>query len=59
MGPDLRPVDAAILLQATDDIPPIVAKPLQESFGGIPGVEHHRRGAAVQAIAGIAEPLEG
>ena len=55
IGPQGLAIEAAVLLEAADDIPPIVANPLQKLFGGIPGVKEHILGITMQAIADIAK----
>jgi hypothetical protein len=56
--PEWLAVEAAILLEAAHKIPPIVANPLQQTSGRIPGVEEDLGGATAQAIAGITEQLQ-
>jgi hypothetical protein len=51
------PSEPAILLQATPKIPPVGPNPLQEGLGRRPGVKEHIRGAATQAMPGLAESL--
>jgi hypothetical protein len=43
--PESLPVEATILLEAAHTIPPRVPNPLQQTSGGVPGVEEHRLGA--------------
>src|SRR5262245_9064365 len=57
IGPERLTAEAAVVLEAADEIPPIVANPLQEGFRGIPGIKEHRLRAAAQMIAGLAEQL--
>jgi hypothetical protein len=52
-------IEPAVLLQTTDDIPPLVQKPLQQGLRWIPGVEQHVLRATAQAVVGIAEQLQG
>jgi hypothetical protein len=52
-------IEAAVLLEAAHNIPPIVPNPLQEAPGRVPGVKQHGLGATVQVIAGLAQPLQG
>jgi hypothetical protein len=52
-------IEPAILLQTTDDRPPIVANALQEGSGGIPRIKQDVVRAAAQAVAGLAEHLAG
>jgi hypothetical protein len=59
IGPERWTAEAAVLLQAADDRPPIVATPLQEGFRGIPGLKESRLRAAAQMMAGLAAPLQG
>jgi hypothetical protein len=59
ISPQRLAVKPAILFETANKVPPIVANPLQEGSGGIPGIEQHKLGAAAQAIAGIAEQLKG
>jgi hypothetical protein len=49
----------AMLLEATDECPPIVAHPLQEPCGGIPGGKESRRGMPRPAMADLAEGGSG
>jgi hypothetical protein len=51
------PIEAAILLEATDKIPPIVPNPFQERSGRIPRIKQDVSRATAQAVAGIAESL--
>jgi hypothetical protein len=44
-----------MLLEAAHKIPPIVANPLEQRLGRIPGIEEDIGGATAQAIAGIAK----
>jgi len=57
----IRPQDLAIkppvLLQAANNVPAIVMHPLQQGFGGIPGIKEHILGATAQTMARIAEEL--
>jgi hypothetical protein len=59
IGPAGVLVEAAILLEPTDEIPPIVPHPLPQSFREIPGSKEHIRGVTAPAVAGRAEPLQG
>jgi site-specific DNA recombinase len=58
VGPNRWAIAAAVLLQTTDKVPPIVPNPLQQGFGGIPGGKEHRLRATAQTVAGGAEPLQ-
>ena len=58
-GPERVTAEAAVLLEAADDRPPIVAHPLQEGVRGRPGINEPRLWAAAQMMAGLAEPLQG
>jgi hypothetical protein len=51
-------IEPTILHEPADDIPPIVANSLQKGSGGIPRIKQDVVGAAVLAMAGVAEPLE-
>lgn len=53
------PIDAARLLEPTDEIPPIVSNPLQKGSGGITRIKEHLLRATVQAITGRTEEREG
>jgi hypothetical protein len=57
ISPQGLAIEPAVCLQATDDRPRIVANPLQEAFGGIPGVKEHIVRTTMQAIVGIAEEI--
>ena len=59
IGPERVAAEAAVLLEAADDRPPIVANPLQEGLRGIPGLKEHRLRAAAPMMAGLAEQLQG
>jgi hypothetical protein len=59
IGPEGVPGEAAILLEPTDEIPPIVPNPLPQSFRGILGSKEHGRGLTALAVAGIAEQRQG
>ena len=59
MGTEPVPLDAAVLLEATHNIPAIVPTPLQEPRGRGPGVRQRTRGATGQAIASLAQRLQG
>jgi len=52
------PIEAAVLLQTADKVPAIVPNPIQQGFGGIPGVKEHILRATAQTVAGIAEQLQ-
>jgi signal transduction histidine kinase len=58
VGPKRLAIEPTVLLQAADKIPAIVPKPLQQGFGGIPGVKEHILRATAQTIASIAEQLQ-
>jgi hypothetical protein len=58
-GPKRLTIEAAILRQATDNIPAIVPNPFQERFRRIPSGEEDVLGAPAQVMAGIAEGLPG
>jgi hypothetical protein len=53
------PLEAPILLELADKIPAIIAEPLQELFRRIPRVEEDKLGLTAQAIACIAQQLQG
>jgi hypothetical protein len=55
MVPHRMSIEAAILLEATDKIPAIVATPFQERFGRIPRIKEDVCRATAQAMAGLAE----
>jgi hypothetical protein len=59
IGSERLAIEAAILLETTDEIPSIVTNALQQGFRGIPGVKEDILWATVQAVAGIAEELQG
>jgi hypothetical protein len=59
IGPERSTAEAAVLLEAADEIPPIAAKPLQEGFRGVPGIKEHILRATAEAIARLAEQLYG
>jgi hypothetical protein len=59
IGTDGATVEAPVLLQAADKVPPVVTKPFQQSPGGIPRVEKDVGGATAQSVAGITEQLQG
>src|SRR5262245_64612479 len=59
MVADRVTIEPAILFDTTDEIPPIVPNPLQESLRRIPGIKQHIIRSTAQAIAGIAEQLQG
>jgi hypothetical protein len=48
-------MEATILLEAADNIPAIVANPLEKGFRGIPGSKEEVGRAAAEAVAGIAQ----
>jgi hypothetical protein len=50
-------VEPAVLLEPTDQIPPIIANPLQQGFRRIPRLKEDICGATVEAIAGRAQAL--
>jgi hypothetical protein len=52
-------IEPPILFETAHEIPPIVPNALEEGFGGIPGIKEHKVGVAAQAIAGIAQQVEG
>ena len=52
-------IEPSIFLKAADKIPPIVMNSLQEPSGGIPRVKEDVGRATAQAIAGIAQSLQG
>jgi hypothetical protein len=58
IGPERLTIEAAILLEATHEIPPIVPDALQQCFRRIPGIKEDICRATVQAVAGIAEQLQ-
>jgi hypothetical protein len=53
------PIEAAIILEASHEVPPIVANVLEQGFGGVPGIKEHILGLATQPIPGIAQQLQG
>jgi hypothetical protein len=59
IGPEGLAIEAAVLLETTDDIPAIVPNALQQGFRGIPGVKEDGLWVTAQAIPGRAEALEG
>jgi hypothetical protein len=52
-------IERAVLLQTTDEIPPIVPNPPQQRLRRIPGLKQHILWLTAQAVAGIAEQLQG
>jgi hypothetical protein len=52
-------MEAAILLETTDEIPAIVPNTLQQGFRGIPGVKEDILWATTQTVPGIAEEFQG
>jgi hypothetical protein len=46
-------IESAVLLEATDKVPAIVPNPLQEPFGGIPGVKEDVLRTTAQMVAGL------
>jgi hypothetical protein len=56
MVPHRMSIEPAILLETADEIPAIVANPLQKGSGGIPGGKEHVVRAAAQPMASLAEP---
>ena len=52
-------IEPPMLFETAHERPPIVPNPLEEGFGGIPGIKEHKVGGAAQAIAGRAPPVEG
>jgi hypothetical protein len=48
-------IEPTLLLEAAHKIPSIVAKALQQGFGGIPRAEEHSLWATAQAIARLTE----
>ena len=59
MVTERMPIEAAILLEAAHEVPPIVAKAFEQGFGGIPRLKEHILGLTMQPIAGIAQQLQG
>jgi hypothetical protein len=59
IAPERLAIEPAVLLEATHNVPAIIPKALQQGFGGIPGVDQHRRRATMPPIASRAEPLQG
>jgi len=57
MGPHRMSIEPAMFLETAYEIPAIVANPLQEGSGGIPGIKQDVVRAAAQPIASIAEQL--
>jgi site-specific DNA recombinase len=53
--PNRVSIEAAILLEAADKLPPIVTHPFQERSGRIPRIKQDVSRATAQAVAGIAE----
>ena len=58
-GPKRLVVEPAVLLEPTDQVPPIVANPLEQRLRRVPSVEEDRRWTTAQPMTGIAEPFEG
>jgi hypothetical protein len=56
IGPKRGAIESAILFKTADNRPAIVPNPLQEGFGGLPGVKEHVVRGTAPAIAGLAEP---
>jgi hypothetical protein len=56
--PEGLAIEAAVLLEPTDEVPAIIPKALQQGFRGIPGVNADIRWVTAPAMAGIAEELE-
>src|SRR5919198_1650133 len=52
-------IEPPILFDTAHERPAIVANPLPEGCGGIPGIKAHGLRAAAQAMASIAEELQG
>src|SRR5262245_22496188 len=52
-------VDAAVLREPTDNVPPIVVNPLEQGLGRRPGSEEDRLRTTTQPLAGLAEPRKG
>jgi hypothetical protein len=48
-------IEPPMLFETAHDILPILANPLQQGSGGIPGIDQHIVGMTPQAIPGIAE----
>jgi hypothetical protein len=48
-------IEPPMLFDTAHEIPAIVTNPLQEGFGGIPGIKEHVLRAAAQAMASLAE----
>jgi hypothetical protein len=59
IGSERLAIEAAILLETTDEISSIVPNALQPGFRGIPGVKEDILWATAQAVPGIAEELQG
>jgi hypothetical protein len=59
MVPERLPIDAAILVEAADEGPPIVAHARQQGLGGKPRIKEHVLGLTTQPIAGITQQLQG
>jgi hypothetical protein len=59
ISPQRLVVEAAVLLEPTDKVPPIVANPLEQRLGRLPGIEEDVLRATAQPITGIAEQLKG
>jgi hypothetical protein len=59
IGPQGLVLKPPVLLRAAPKVPAIVINPLQQGFGGIPGIKEHILGATAQTIARIAEELYG
>ena len=58
MVPHGVPSAPAILVEPAHELPAIVAHPLQEGSGGLPGLQQDVVRAAAQTMARLAEPLE-
>lgn len=56
--PEGLPVEPVMLLEAADATPPIVSNPLQQTSGGVPGVEENRLWTTAQAATGVKECCE-
>jgi hypothetical protein len=57
ISPKRLAVAPPVLLEPTDKVPPVIAHPLQQRLGGVPGIEEHILQATAEAIARIAERL--
>lgn len=57
-GPQGRAVARTVLLQSTDNIPPVVTTPFQQSLGGLPGVTEDILRVTAEMMARMAEPRQ-